>query len=264
MQVRPEKTVNMNESCFNAQDYTSIYWLGNAGILMNVHGTVLMIDPILSGFDMPLLIDMPISEENVKKVDGMLITHCDNDHFCVECQNKLTMVTKSYHTTNYVSSLFKERMNVEANGYYIGESFMVDDVRVTLTPADHNWQNFSSKHHTREFLKEDYCGFYIETKDGNIFNVGDTRFLNILTLFKEPDVLILDFSDSKWHIGFDNAVTLCNAYPNAKIIPTHWGSVDAENWKEFNGNPWLLKEKICNPERLFILNPGEEFILGKE
>ena len=220
-----------------------------------------MIDPILSGFDMPLLIEIPIKEEDVPHLDAMLITHCDNDHFCKECQEKLISVTDSFHSTHYVASLYQERHHVDANGYDIGQSFDLNDIKVTLTPADHDWQNYSEKYHTRDFQKADYCGFYIETKDGSIWAVGDSRLMHIQLLMKQPDVILLDFSDSKWHIGFDNAVTLCNTYPESIIIPWHWGSVDAESWKEFNGDPWKLQEKIINPERLMILNPGEAYQL---
>ncbi|MBR0420772.1 MAG: MBL fold metallo-hydrolase [Erysipelotrichaceae bacterium] len=263
MQTKPEKTIYFNQEAFEKTNDTQIRWLGNAGALINSRGTTIMIDPILSGFDMPLLIDMPIKEEDVPHLDGMLITHCDNDHFCTECQMKLKGKVDSYHTTKYVASLFKERMDIDAGGYEIGESFEINDVTVTLTPADHDWQNYSEKHHTREFEKRDYCGFYLETQDGTIWAVGDSRLLHIQLLMKQPDVILLDFSDSKWHIGFENAVTLCNTYPDSVIIPWHWGSVDAENWKEFNGDPWELKKHINNPERLMILNPGEVYSLKK-
>ena len=46
-------------------------------------------------------------------------------------------------------------------------------MNVSLTPAWHNWQNESPKHHTREFAMEDYCGFWIDTPDGSVWAVGD-------------------------------------------------------------------------------------------
>lgn len=261
MQARPNESQHFGKEAFDKIDNTEIRWLGNSGILINSKGICIMIDPVLSGFDMPMLIDMPIKEEEVPCVDAMLITHCDNDHFCLECQNKLKGVVSSYHTTKYVANLFKDKLDICANGYNIGETFTINDIKASLTPADHDWQNYSEKHHTREFKKEDYCGFYIETKDGTIWNPGDTRFMEKLLQMESPDVILLDFSDSRWHIGFDNAVKLCNHYKNSTIIPIHWGSVDAENWKEFNGNPWLLKERIINPNRLLILNPGNKIVL---
>ena len=42
-----------------------------------------MVDPMLKGFDMPLLINMPIAPKDVPHLDAVLITHCDNDHYSV-------------------------------------------------------------------------------------------------------------------------------------------------------------------------------------
>ena len=40
-------------------------WLGMAGFLINSRGTTLMIDPLLGGFDMPIMIEMPIAAADV-------------------------------------------------------------------------------------------------------------------------------------------------------------------------------------------------------
>ena len=52
-QAMPEKVIKINEDAFLPTRQTEIRWLGNAGIMINSHGTTLMIDPLLEGFDMP-------------------------------------------------------------------------------------------------------------------------------------------------------------------------------------------------------------------
>ena len=37
------------------------------------------VDPLLEGFDMPIMIDMPIVSADVPRADAILITHTDND-----------------------------------------------------------------------------------------------------------------------------------------------------------------------------------------
>ena len=54
-------------------------------------------------------------------------------------------------------------------------------------------------------------------------------------------------------------VKMCAAYPDALLIPIHWGSVDAPDFSTFNGNPMELAARIVNPERLHVLLPGEKF-----
>jgi hypothetical protein len=79
----------------------------------------------------------------------------------------------------------------------------------------------------------------------------------------DPDVILFDFSDSQWHIGFNGAVRLANAYPEAKLILWHWGCVDAPYIKEFNGNPEELAAAVNNSDRIVILAPGEPFAMMK-
>ena len=43
----------MTKKDFEDQGNTRVYWLGSGGAMINDHGTVIMIDPLLEGFDMP-------------------------------------------------------------------------------------------------------------------------------------------------------------------------------------------------------------------
>jgi hypothetical protein len=78
---------------------------------------------------------------------------------------------------------------------------------------------------------------------------------------RAPDVIFFDFSDNDWHIGFQNAVTLANTYPNTQLLLSHWGTVDAPDFTPFNGDPKKLEGLVVNPERIRLLAPGEPFIL---
>ena len=76
-----------------------------------------------------------------------------------------------------------------------------------------------------------------------------------------PDAILFDFSDNDWHIGLEGAVRLANAYPAARLVLIHWGTVDAPDMTPFNANPRDLYERIINPDRICPLWPGEEFAL---
>ena len=73
----------------------------------------------------------------------------------------------------------------------------------------------------------------------------------------EPGLIMLDFSDNEWHITFDGAVKLANAYPSARLLCIHWGTVDAPDWSTFNGDPRVLADHVTNPERVLAPLPGE-------
>lgn len=262
-QAVPEKTELIQMEAFEKINRTEIRWLGNGGAMINSRGTVIMIDPVLSGFDMPLLIQVPITEDSVPHLDGILLTHCDNDHYSRKTCRELAPVTGEFHASCYVAELLKTELCISGKGHTIGEQFALGNIAVTLTPAWHNWQNESPKHHTREFAMEDYCGFWLDTPDGSIWAVGDSRLMEEQLHMPAPDAILFDFSDSRWHIGLEGAEKMAAAYPETPLILWHWGSVDAPEWKEFNGDPEELCRRIVNPERVVVLSPGEAYQLKR-
>lgn len=256
------KTQSFGNEAFKKTDDTTIHWLGNAGVFINSRGTCLMIDPVLEGFDMPLLIDMPIVPKDVPHLDAVLITHCDNDHFSrMTCKN-LSTVCDTYHTTHYVTELMNEEQIGAAHGHDIHDTFDISHIHVELTPADHAWQN-EYLPDGRVFNFEDFCGFYLRTPDGSLWVVGDSRLLDEQLHMPVPDAILFDFSDDSWHIGLDNAIKLANAYPETDLILSHWGSVDAPDMKAFNADPTSLDGRVVNPERVHLLAPGEPFKLKR-
>lgn len=262
-QAMPKKTIPIVENAFEAGEETAIYWLGGAGVLLNIHGTILMIDPVLRGFDMPLLFTPPLMPEEVLKLDGLLLTHIDNDHFGKETCAALKGICAGVYAPKYVAEEVG-KLGLPAHGKGIGERFTVGSVEVTLTPAWHNWQEGIPEFSYRAWSREDYCGFRIETPDGSIWMPGDSKLLPEQLTQPAPDLILFDFSDNDWHITFEGAVTLANAYPNADLLCIHWGTVDAPEMTPFNGEPNKLLTRVVNPERLLALLPGEKYALKKK
>lgn len=256
------KTIPMNADAFNTQEHTTIYWMGNASIMIHSHGTNLMIDPLLEGFDMPLLIDMPIMPSEVKHLDGILVTHIDNDHFSKQTCQDLKDVTDSYHAPHYVAKQMKTSLDIDGIGHDIGETFTIGKVNITPTPAWHNWQNGSKKYQFREWKREDYCGYWFDLPDGTIWLPGDSKLLEEHLHMPKPDVILFDFADNDWHIGLEGAIRLANTYVHSDLICIHWGSVDAPSMSPFNGNPQNLYERVIHPSRIKVLAPGEPYQLN--
>lgn len=263
-QAMPTKTISMNQKAFDKNNYTSITWLGNAGIHINSKGTNILIDPLLEGFDMPLLIEMPILPKDIPSVDATLITHIDNDHFSRATCLDIKDVCEAFHAPKFVAQQMREELSIDGIGHSIHDSFDINDVKVTLTLAWHNWQNGLKKYNYREWKLEDYCGYWFDTSDGTIWLPGDSRLLDEHLHMKEPDVILFDFSDSEWHITFEGAIKLANTYPNSDLICIHWGCVDAPMMTPFNANPQDLVDKVVNPQRIKVLLPGEKYIIGEK
>lgn len=265
---RPQATAPPTQpfgaEAFGRSNTTTLRWLGMAGFLINSRGTTLMVDPLLEGFDMPLLITFPIAAKDVPRLDAVLVTHSDNDHYSVPTNKALASVTRTFHSTHYVDTLMK-RDGLRSAGHGIGDRFTVGPVRVTVTPADHDWQNaMPARPGVRRFRKEDSAGFWIETPDGTIWAQGDSRLIPDHHLkMPAPDALLFDFSDSEFHFTLAGAVRMANAYPDTPLLLYHWGSVNAPAFTPFNGDPWTLFGLVKNPGRIRVLAPGEAFTLTR-
>lgn len=261
-QAQPPQTIPIPQEAFQTNDRTTLYWLGNSGLFINSRGYCLMVDPVLEGFDLPLLIDLPLAAADVPALDSLLFTHADNDHFSLPTVEKILPITKAVHAPLYVADLVQETFQYPAIGHTIHETIVDGSIKITLTPADHLWQN-TRKNARRVFQQEDFCGFWIETTDGRLWIPGDSRLLPEHLEMPQPEAILFDFSDNDWHIGFDNAVLLANTYPQADLILSHWGTVDAPEMDVFNGDPQELYGKVTNPKRIRVLAAGEPFQLKK-
>lgn len=256
---------HLDRSAFQPSPQTTLRWLGMAGFLLNARGTTMMIDPLLGGFDMPTLIDFPIESSEVPGLDAVLVTHSDNDHFSRPTCRDLAPATRAFHSTHYVASLMVEEGIAASHGHGIGDEFEVGQVTVTVTPADHAWQNAFPEPGQRVFQEEDACGFWLATPDGTVWAPGDSRLIPEHHLgMPAPDVLLFDFSDSEWHFGLAGAVAMANAYPQTALLLHHWGSVDSPDFSPFNGDPAVLYGMVANPGRIHVLAPGEPFVLKRQ
>jgi L-ascorbate metabolism protein UlaG (beta-lactamase superfamily) len=262
-QAKAPTTLLFDKKAFGKSKKTTLRWLGMAGFLVNSRGTTFMIDPLLEGYDMPLLMKFPIAPQEVPHVDAIFATHSDNDHYSVATFKDLSPVTKEYHSTVYVDSLMKNE-GLQSFGHGIGDTFNFANVQVKLTPADHAWQNAYPGASKRFFKPEDACGFWFDTPDGSIWAPGDSRLMPEQLNMPAPDLILLFYSeDSVWHSGLEGSAKIINAYPKATVLLSHWGFVDAPDFDPFNGDPERLKKLAVNPERIFVLAPGQPFVLKR-
>lgn len=262
-QAKPAKVIPITSEAFLPCKETRIYWLGGAGIFLNIRGTTILIDALMDDFDLSLLFNNPLDVREIPDLDAFLVTHIDNDHFSRNTCHSLLPVCHSFHSTKYVSDEMRADQ-IPGTGHAIGEHFMIKQVNVSLTPTLHNWQNELEEFQYRIWKEDEYCGYMFETPDGRIWLPGDSRLLEDHLHMPVPDVILFDFSDNEWHITFEGAVKLANAYPDANLICIHWGTVDAPEMTPFNGNPETLASRVINPERIHVMYPGEAFSMSEK
>ncbi|MNW51653.1 metal-dependent hydrolase [compost metagenome] len=273
IQATPPETVPIPTTAFSESAETTVRWLTGSGFLINCRGTLILIDPVLTmkpgsqeicEIDMRLLRSFPIQVNEIPRLDAILYTHTDNDHLAPMTAQALIRTGGVFAgTAAVVSKLVSLHISKEqTQSMKIGETVTIGSVQITLTPADHPWQEIDPLQYGAPHGPEDCCGFLLHTPDGTIWLTGDTRLLPEHFDMGKVDALLLDVSDDPYHLRMDNEVRLANHYASAQLIPHHYGTYDAPDLLPFNGDPALLASRITGSERrLHILAPGEEFVL---
>jgi L-ascorbate metabolism protein UlaG (beta-lactamase superfamily) len=275
-QVRALPTVQMGPEIFAASRETALWWLTNAGFLINSRGSLVMIDPaIMLSPDAEgehetghtLLVELPIMATRVPRMDAVFYTHGDYDHFAPATARELARTGALLVGPPPVArklremGLPKERVRVARQG----EGITVGEALVTPTPADHPWQIRDPAKFGPPWGPEDCCGYVVATPDGTIFHPGDTRLMEAHLRLRGVDVLLLDVSRNQYHLGVADAARLADALGSPYVIPHHYGSYEAPEataHNPYNGDPDEVKGGIRNAgQRFRVLAPGERFVV---
>ena len=268
--------IPITSEAFEKNDETDIYWLGSSGVMINTHGTVIMIDPAISILGngpvpisekegAPYLVVPPIDPQNVEKLDAVFYTHADDDHMPHETALALLHTGCTYYGTEFVKNKLigygipEERIKVIVSE----ETYDLYSFKMYCTLACHPWQIIMPEKYDWEYRLKDCCGFKFFFDEGVFWAPGDSILLDEHLKQQDVDMLVMDFCDgrSSYHFGTEAAVMISNAAEKAEIIPYHYGTYDLPNHICMNTNPDLIKPMIENPDRFYIAAPGEKLVL---
>jgi L-ascorbate metabolism protein UlaG (beta-lactamase superfamily) len=274
----------MSSGDFGVIEDTRLYWLGQAGFVLNTRGVVLLLDPLLvtgpgslSETGLELLNPWPIDAAELPRVDAVLYTHTDNDHLGPETAKNLMKLDPIFIGTLYCKDRLTELgaspvrclSGVPAGTPRRGKngnSFDMGSAKIELLPADHPWQLSDPDKYGRIFGPEDCCGYKITTQDGVFVFPGDTRLMKHHLDLRNITVLALDVSTDPYHLGAQGATVLANRLEDVLLVPYHYGTLKSDN-SAHNGDPGPILRGIRDGVRRGrILAPGEPLILrdGKE
>ena len=250
---------------------TAVYWLSASGVLVNSHGFTLMIDPLLSVVsDDPaigetgelLLTAPPILATQVENLDAVLYTHTDNDHLGPITAQALMQTGAQFHGPPLVIQELRRLGLAEGRGisHPPGEAFGLGNLELSMTPAFHPHQLFNTDF-DRYFTPEDCCGYKITTRDGVVWIPGDSLLLPEHLQMTDIDVMFIDFSDNRSHVGLDFAIGLANVLEHAELIMYHFATFYGPEHDWCNADPATAIPRLRHPERLHILAPGEKYVV---
>jgi L-ascorbate metabolism protein UlaG (beta-lactamase superfamily) len=227
------KTHKIDRSFFDRQEDTAVTWLGMAGAAVNSRGTIVFIDPLLivvrtdgeerceSGHRFK--IGLPIEAKDVPRADAVMYTHADGDHL-----GELTAKTFASQTECKFIAPRPVRERLERLGIERGriitardfETIAVGAVKVSVTPALHDWQK------ENPWKRGDCCGYIVKTGDGAIWHPGDTRLIDELSEVKDIDVLFFDVAAVNAHLGPAGSAKLAESCGAKVMLAYHYGTYD--------------------------------------
>ncbi len=262
--TRPLTTQAINPDFFEPRDSTCLAWLGMAGVVLNAHGTILLIDPMLTVsepngqplcegiFEMAL--PLPITVPDLPRVDFVLYTHADDDHLGrlsaaalaerFPCQfiapRRVEMILKELQIDPGRILPVRENDTLQAGG-----------VEITVTPALHDYPQADP------FEREDCCGYLLKTPEGTIWHPGDTSLIEELLAVKGVDVFFFDIFAVESHLGSQGSAVLAASCWAKALLPYHYGTLKfPPEFPEFTPEdalPFLQGSQA----RFLVLNPGE-------
>ncbi len=193
----------------------SVTWLGHASFEVNLDGTVIYLDP---WFDkkprqMNRLVQSAVQNvDDIKKADVIMVSHehfdhCDPYDVTRMCQRTFaTIVGPDESLANFKDILPRRKMAVEQ-----GESFMVQGLQITVTPARHP-QSINP------------VGYILEKGGKSVYFAGDTyEFPEMNNI--DVDVALLPIGGS-YTMDTLGAVSAVKRMQTSFAIPMHFNTFD--------------------------------------
>jgi L-ascorbate metabolism protein UlaG (beta-lactamase superfamily) len=235
-----------------------------AGAVINTRGVIILIDPLITTVEKngrahnevgyPLKLSHPIEAEEVPRVDLILYTHADEDHFGRVTAKTLAGLGGKFIVPHPAASALRSIgvQDEQIKPAREGDSHRVGGVEVTITPALHDWQE------ENPWRREDCCGFLVKTPDGVIWHPGDTRMIPELLEVRGVDVLFFDIAAVDSHLGPQGSAQLALTSGAKALIAYHYGTFDLPPGTFATCDPADALPYLHDvPARFLQLNPGE-------
>ena len=262
-------TVPIDASFFEHAERSTMAWLGMAGAIINARGTIVLIDPLLSAIyrdgrslceaDVPLRIPLPLNASDLPRVDAVLYTHADGDHF-----GPMTLASLvQRHACRFIAPppVLEAIRKTGADSSRLtlareGDQITVGNARIRVTPALHDWQEKDP------WKREDCCGYLVQCADGVIWHPGDTRLIDDLYAVKGVDVFLFDVADVTTHLGPSGSAALAASCGARILVPYHYGTFDLPPGGYATCDPDTAKPFLKDSKARWLqLNPGEPLTL---
>ena len=279
----PQKEEKKNDLWRLDADFTSgflkskkdcIVWLGHASFFIRLAGITILIDPVF--FNVSLvkrLSPLPVSPEQFKNLDYILISHDHRDH----CDEKsIRLLAGNNPEATWLTGLNMNKLlkdfgvsnKIQAAGWY--QQYETDErIKITYVPSRH-WGRRS----VNDINLRLWGGYVIEGMGETIYFCGDSgygsHFAAIARIFPTINYCMVgigaykpEFFMAQSHTSPSDAVKAFQDTKAKTMIPMHYGTFDLSD--EPIGDPLRVLKKLEEEknlkEKVWHLKPGEMVLL---
>ena len=255
-----------------------VMWLGHAGLLIELAGKRILVDPVLGNRPSPTQAfgpakrfhPAPISIKQLPHIDYIVISHNHYDHLDYEFINAIKHRNIKYLLPLGLGATFKY-WGVKVNNIYEvnwHEQLQLDNL--TFTAAD-------AKHYSGRFLNDRNASFWnswiIEGNNEKMFISGDSGFIdaykNIGEQYGPFDLAALAIGayHRLWPENHKTPEEAWQAFKDLqakKMLPVHWGTFDLAL------HPWaepierLIEAAGAQKDKVYTPKIGEWLDLERE
>ncbi len=262
----------------------NIAWIGHSTILMNLYGTIILTDAVLSdqigirflGITIgPGRITAPaLTIEQIPKPDIMLLSHAHMDHMDYETlkqisgkyKNEIDCIT-AYNTSDVISDLpWKSLVEIDW-----GEKYEVHDTSFRAVQVKHfGWRFPWEKDRSRGYMKDgrSYNAYLISKQNKKILFGGDTAYSELFRSLKDEniDVAIMPVGAyNPWrsnHCTPEEALIMSSQHMNVKyFIPVHCKTFKVSSEPLDEPLEWLNRSVKNYEIELGLKDIGETFTM---
>ncbi|MEQ1875799.1 MAG: MBL fold metallo-hydrolase [Bdellovibrionia bacterium] len=250
------------------------YWFGHASVLIDIDGTRVMTDPILSEYASPFhvgprrLHTVPIDMRDLPKVDAVVISHDHYDHLDMDTVRAFAAKGTHFYVGLGIGAHL-ERWNIPPEQIHEmdwWESLKIGDVEIHCTPARH----YSGRKRMNNSTL--WASWFVKGPKHSFYFSGDTgyapHFEEIGKRLGGPDLALIKVGayGETWldiHMAPEPAVQAARDLKAKFLLPVHWATFNLayHSWDE----PILrtLAEAAHKKVELLTPRPGEKIEFGK-
>ena len=291
MNMSHPKKVDKIKNPVSEENKLSAIWVGHATVLVQMDDKVILFDPFFtlnSGEIQRRIWEPGVDLNAIKKCDLIMLSHSHFDHLNF---GTLDLLNERFSKTPlvfpdgleqflpvYDFPLVRMKRGVKSPGKYIGETKVVNGIKVTTVVAYH----WAGRYGLDGLIwgYESYTGYILEYNGLTVYFSGDTAYDNNFFKFLDEkydiDIALIPIGPCNEcdhihkpdrHVYPKGALKILEETKSKVMIPIHYGTL-YEKSKDPEEPRYVLEELVSKNtfyiEKVKILRIGEQYVVKKD